>query len=186
MPMKIHGKSEAKHFDMQPDFERGLPPNLFADLKFEDVNNNGIVEAEESVKLHVTIKNKGKGPAQGLTVYVKDSVNDPEFRIKDKKEIAMIRAGQSKHITIPIEAGFDVSTARHKLKISVTEHYGHDMDPAYLILNSLEYQRPKLVLSGMEIVRSGGKERQPLRGMDSCRQVKWSRQSRSYKMWGKM
>jgi len=151
----VSGKSQAKKISLQPSYERGIPPNLFVDMNFVDNNANGILENEESAILELKITNKGKGPAQGLLVTIKDNYYDPEFKIEDQKEIAFIEPGKTKNVLIPINAGFNIKTAEHKLEINVTEHFGYDMDPAYLILNSLEYQKPKLVFSGLEIIDYG-------------------------------
>lgn len=151
----INGKSDIKSFNFTPEYKRGLPPNLFVDLNFKDDNQNGIMESKESGELSLVITNKGKGPAQGLVVEVKDNVNDKHFTIDDRKEIYYIQPDESKNVTLPIKAGFNVKSAEHKLEINVKEHFGYDMDPAYLILNTMEYQKPDLVFSGMEIVDQG-------------------------------
>lgn len=151
----IEGKSEAKSFEFEPKYERGLPPNLFVDLDFKDENRNGIIEAREKGILELTITNKGKGAAQGLVVDVEDNTYDRNFEINDGKKIYFIHPDESKKVTILLKADFDVKTAEHKLEINVKEHFGYDMDPAYLILNTLEYQKPKLAFSGMEIVDQG-------------------------------
>ena len=150
----ITGTSKT-NFKFKPTYERGIPPNLFVELNFEDDDGNGILENKESARIKLNIKNKGNGPAQGLLITVKDNVYDTEFTINDKKEIAYIQPGKSAEVIIPIHAGFRVKTAEHKLEISVTEHFGYDMDPAYLILNTLEYLKPELVFSGLEIIDYG-------------------------------
>jgi len=150
-----HFKSKSKHYNIQPAYERGLPPNLFVELNFHDENQNGILEATETGSLNLTITNKGKGPAQGLEISILDEVSDTEFRIDDKKDVPFIFPDSSKKVIIPINAGLDVQSAEHKLMINVTEHFGYDMDPAYLILNSLEYLEPQLVFSGMDVIDYG-------------------------------
>ena len=150
----ITGTSKT-NFKFKPTYERGIPPNLFVELNFEDDDGNGILENKESARIKLNIINKGNGPAQGLLITVKDNVYDTEFTINDKKEIAYIQPGKSAEVIIPIHAGFRVKTAEHKLEISVTEHFGYDMDPAYLILNTLEYLKPELVFSGLEIIDYG-------------------------------
>jgi hypothetical protein len=151
----ISGKSSIKNFNIEPKYERGLPPNLFVDLNFEDENGNGILESEEKATLKLVVTNKGKGKAQGLNIHIDDNFKDENFSFNDNKQIYFLNPGESTEINIPIEAGFDVKTAEHKLKINVTEHFGYDMDPAFLVLNTLEYQKPKLVFSGLDIVDQG-------------------------------
>jgi len=160
----IEGKSSAKKINLEPNYEKGFPPNLFADLRFSDANGNGIIESEESAELRLTITNKGKGKAQGLIITVNtipentkeiNNFKDNDLIIDDKKKIYFIEPEESVEVLIPIKAGFNIKTAEHKLKINVREHFGYDMDPAYLVLNTMEYLKPKLVFSGLEIVDAG-------------------------------
>ena len=151
----ISGKSNSTHIVLKPEYKRGMPPILYVDLSYEDENNNGILEPNEHSVLSLNITNKGKGPAQGLTVKVNDNVYDPEFKIKDGQKIPFLYPGQSVEIKIPITAGLNVKTNEHKLKIEVTEFFGYDMDPAYLVLNTMKYRNPELVFSGFEIIDTG-------------------------------
>lgn len=150
---KIAGKSST--FKFKASYQRGLPPNLFADLSFQDQNANGILESEETAELKLTLTNKGKGPAQGLEIQISDSFIDSAFSIVDKQKINYIFPEKSVTIDIPIAAGFKVKSGEHRLEINVKEHFGYDMDPAYLVLNSLEFQSPKLVFSGLEVIDVG-------------------------------
>ena len=56
----ITGDSKAQSFSITPEFKRGLPPNLFADLSFEDGNRNGIIESNENGNLNIKLTNKGR------------------------------------------------------------------------------------------------------------------------------
>lgn len=150
-----HFKSKSKYYNIQPAYERGLPPNLFVEYSFLDENQNGILEATETGYLNLKITNKGKGPAQGLEISVLDDVNDAALRIDDKQEIPFIFPDSSKTVVIPISAGLEVQSAKHSFMITVSEHFHYDMDTAYLILNSLKYQEPQLVFSGMDVIDYG-------------------------------
>ena len=153
--VEISGKSPVTHIKLDPVYERGLPPNLFVDMSFMDENNNGILEARESSVLNLVITNKGKGKAQELKVRVIDNNPDRDLDIEDGIVIPYLMPDQSIKVTIPITAGIDIKTAEHKMEISVTEHFGYDMDPAFLILNTFEFLKPELVFSGLEIVDIG-------------------------------
>jgi len=151
----ISGKSNSTRVVLKPDFKRGLPPNLYVDMTYEDGNKNGILEPNEVSVLKLKITNKGKGSAQGLLVQVKDNVYDPGFHIRDGQKIPYLYPGHSAEVSIPISAEFNVKTKEHKLEILVTEHFGYDMDPAYLVLNTIKYQEPELVFSGLDVVDAG-------------------------------
>lgn len=151
----ISGRSQLQQVTIKPEYERGLPPNLFVNLSFEDDNKNGILEANEKARLKLTISNEGKGPAQGLKINVKDDNNDAFLSIRDGQEIAFIDPGKSETVTIELSAGMFIGSAEHKLQIDVKEHFGYDMDPAYLMMSTLQFQEPKLVFSGLEIFDIG-------------------------------
>jgi hypothetical protein len=152
---EVEGKSPPKNFTMEQVLIRELPPNLFAVLNFKDNNGNGILEAQESSVLELIISNKGKGAAQGLEVIVEDSVFDREFKIGEGQHFARLEPDGQVKVVIPISAGIDIKKGGHKLKIVVKEHFGYDMDPAFLYLSTYAYQSPKLVFSGLEIFDSG-------------------------------
>ncbi len=151
----ISGRSQPQKVSIKPEYERGLPPNLFINLSFEDDNKNGILEANESARLNLNISNKGKGPAQGLKINVKDDKIDAALSILDGQEIAFIYPGKSVVVTIELSAGMWIMSSDHKLQIDVKEHFGYDMDPAYLMMSTLQFQEPKLVFSGLEIFDIG-------------------------------
>jgi len=151
----ISGKSQVTPVKLTPEFKRGIPPNLFVKYEFLDNNRNGILEANESANLSIEITNKGKGAAQGLFVKVSDNILDKELNIEYGKEIVFIYPDQKVEVNLSIKAGFLIKSAEHKLEISVSEHFGYDMDPAYLILSTLKFQEPELVFSGLEIVDIG-------------------------------
>lgn len=151
----ISGKSESTRLVLKPKYKQGLPPNLFVKLGFEDDNNNGILEPNESAILKLSITNKGKGPAQGLLVKVKDNMFDTQLTINDGRKIPYLYPDQTVDIEIRLHAGFNIKTAEHKLEIVVTEYFGYDMDAAFLVLNTMKYLEPQLVFSGLEVVDIG-------------------------------
>jgi len=137
-------------------YEReAMPPNLYAELSFTDENGNGILEALETSTLQIKLINKGKGKAQGLGISITDAVTDENLIIGAVPQEKNIEADGVSLITIPISALQEIQTAQHKFKISVTEYFGYDMDDAYLLLNTYQYQIPKIAFAGIEISDSG-------------------------------
>ncbi len=153
----ITGTSPVKAFTMQSLYERGLPPNLFAELQFSDENGNGILESEETAKLILILSNKGNGMAQGLEINVIEQLTQDSALniINSNRTVPYLFPDKSVELEFKLEADFNLKTAEHKFKISVLEHFGYDMDPAYLVLNTLEYQEPKLVFAGYDVVDYG-------------------------------
>jgi hypothetical protein len=133
---------------------RGLPPNLFAELSFDDHNHNGILESQEEAQISMKITNHGKGIAWNLEISIKDSLNDAGIKFPTKT-IPYLSPESSVNITLPIYAEKSIKTQNHKLLINVREYNGYDMDPAYLVINTYAYQPPELVLAGLEIIDDG-------------------------------
>jgi len=151
----VSGKSEPQRIYIKPEYKRGLPPILYADLNFNDENNNGILEANEKAWITLNITNKGKGAAQELTVTVTDDKSDQNFVIGKVNTIPYLQPDQTTKITIPLEAGMEIDSAKHKLEINIKEHFGYDMDPAYLYLSTMKFREPSLAFSGLEVVDLG-------------------------------
>ncbi len=143
------------YLNLDPVYSRGMPPNLFMDMSFEDENNNGVLESSESGLLKMQISNKGAGVAQGLKLSIEDNISDSNFIIGSTPEIFYLNPDESAYFEIPITAKFNIQTHEHKLSINLSEHFGYDMDPAYLVLNSLEYQKPQIVFAGYEVIDYG-------------------------------
>jgi hypothetical protein len=135
---------------------RSLPPNLFADLEFIDDNHNGILEDRENAKLKITLSNQGGGDAMLMEVNVTSDMVDNSMKIYNaNQKINVLRPNEKIEIEIPITTDINLRTATHRFTISVSEYYGYDMEPAYLVLNTYSYQPPKFAISGYEIIDSG-------------------------------
>ena len=159
-PEKIIASKGYKQFssisDEQHISTRSLPPNLFADLEFIDDNGNGILESRESAKLRIILSNQGNGDAMQLKINVMSDINDKSLHIQNAhQQINILRPGEKKEIEVPITTDINLKTATHRLGINVSEYYGYDMEPAYLILNTYAYQPPQFVLSGLEFIDTG-------------------------------
>ena len=133
---------------------RGLPPDLFAELDFDDDNHDGVMEALEQAQLTVRLANRGAGPAHRLKVGIRADKPDAALAYKEIG-ISRLDPNESKEVVIPLEAGIDLKTAQHRLRIDVKEFFGYDMDPAYLVLQTQAFQPPELKFAGLEIVDWG-------------------------------
>ncbi len=134
---------------------RGLPPNLFAELSFTDDNGNGILEAMEKAIITITITNNGKGNAYDLRVSLVDDKPDKSLIIGTMQQIPLLKPGEARKVSFPINTDIKLITVDHKIEIKVSEQYGYDMDPAFLNLQTFEYQHAKLAFSGLEIMDAG-------------------------------
>lgn len=150
----IAGFSEIKS-SQTPVYVKDIPPNLFADLEFIDENSNDILEADETAEIKLSITNKGKGVANKLIVSLTNENNDSHIILPGKKVLHFLYPGQTTSVVFTIAATHDIPSSEYKIRINVSEYSGYDMDAAYLIFNSLEYQSPELSFNGYEIIDSG-------------------------------
>ena len=151
----ISGQSQPTRLVLKPDYKRGLPPILYANMSFSDANNNNILEANETATLTIDISNQGKGPAQSVIVSLTDLSQDAALIIGNAQTIPYIYPDQKVRVTIPIRATLDIGSGQKKLVINIRENFGYDMDPAYLLLNTLAFREPKLAFSGLSIIDAG-------------------------------
>jgi hypothetical protein len=149
------GNSASKELNLSKPYIRGLPPNIFVELQFVDDNANGLLEAEENARLILTLRNDGSGPAQGLQISLKSNVTDPELSIEQDKLVRLVKPNETKVVEMKIHAGFHIKTNEHKMQLHITEHFGYDMDPALLVVNTYQYIPSKIVFSGMDIFDQG-------------------------------
>ena len=151
---EIKSQSESKTINFEPEYKRGLPPELTAEISFEDANKNNIFEANEYAILKIKLGNNGLGPAQGIYVNIKDK-SGKGIEFTDTVSTYFIYPNQIKEYEIPVIASVDLKTAKHNIEIEINEQFGYDVDPINLYIQTLEYQSPKLVFSGLEVLDSG-------------------------------
>ncbi len=133
-------------------YNQGIPPNLYSDVRFQDNNNNNVLEAKEECRFTIAITNKGIGPAQEVTVTISDSCKDPAIIFLDNnKIIPIIYPGKTETVILRIYAGMDIRSADNKFTIKMVERDGFDCDPVSVYLTTLQFQEPKLVVAGLEI-----------------------------------
>lgn len=151
---EINSKSESQEINFEPKYERGLPPELVAEISFEDANKNKILEANEYAILKIKLENSGLGPAQGVNINIKDKTGTG-LTFDDNISTYFIYPNQIREYEIPVIGNLDLKTLKHNIEIEINEHFGYDVDPVQLFVQTLEYQSPKLVFSGLEVLDSG-------------------------------
>lgn len=150
----ITAQSDAKNINFEPEYVRGLPPELVAQISFEDDNKNNILEANEYAILKINIRNVGLGPAQGVHINIKDKTGEG-LTFDDAVSTYFIYPDQTREYEIPIIGNLNLKTQKHNIEIEINEHFGYDADIVQLHVQTLEYQTPKLVFSGLEVIDSG-------------------------------
>jgi len=133
---------------------RRLPPNLYAQIEFNDENGDGILEAGETARVHLILRNEGQGPAQRVRITLEDDLTDPALSATAQSIRAIGSKGKSQ-ATIILRAEMGVRTAQHRMRVRVREYYGYDMDPVYLVLKTKAISPPAITFSGLELEEGG-------------------------------
>jgi hypothetical protein len=132
--------------------ENTVPPMLVASVNFSDDRGlypNGSLDAEEQAELVLTLENKGKGVAYGVTPIV--TAEGKGFSIKDPELLETIRGGERKQILIRIEGKSDLGDGLVDVKIKVRERRReHDAKPVTLTLQTGRLKPPDLIIEARE------------------------------------
>ena len=118
------------------------PPSLSVSLQFSEPSGNAMLDAGEVGEMIVTVKNDGNGNAEALSFRI-----EPETRPHLSYMASMldnIPAGESRSVSIPIEAYMDVKSEDHKLTLHFVEANGFAPDSVAIQFQTNEWKKPKL------------------------------------------
>ncbi len=125
-----------------------LPPFLVASATFTDNTADNLLQAGESGKVTLTIRNTGKGPALGVNArftLIEGSlglfVGNPTYFVGD------IPAGQERTVTTTVDASEDVITQKVKLRVEGTEKNGFGADAVILQFSTKAMEPPLLAVN---------------------------------------
>jgi len=118
------------------------PPSLSVSLQFSEPSGNAMLDAGEVGEMIVTVKNDGNGNAEALSFRI-----EPESRPHLSYMASMldnIPAGESRSVSIPIEAYMDAKSEDHKLTLHFVEANGFAPDSVAIQFQTNEWKKPKL------------------------------------------
>ncbi len=127
------------------------PPYLEALVSFHEPSGNQFLDAEESGRITVTIKNSGKGRSDEIGLNI-SARGDDGINYSRSHNCAEISPGQERMINIPISASFSVQSKEVSMIFNFSEKNGFEPDQARLTFETKKYKRPILVLvDGLDI-----------------------------------
>ena len=152
----VTGVSEPIYFVMLPSNDKDLPPDLYAQVSFNDENRNGILEAGENADIIVSIYNCGDGRAQDVNIQLDVLTSDPELTYEKKEfTIPAIFPNGSAQVIFHVKAGKGLKSMEHKLNIKIIEKFGYDFENIKLTFNAVSFNPAKMEFSGLEIIDFG-------------------------------
>jgi len=120
-----------------------FPPNLSASVSFSDADGNRFLDAGETATLKVTVRNDGRGKAQGVSVVIS---TDYEMLLLSSAvaDVGDIPSGEERDAEFKLIAPEDVEGKDVKLKVEVLESAGFDATPVEVSFRTRAVQPPEI------------------------------------------
>lgn len=128
-----------------------VPPDITAAITFSEPSGNNILDAGETGRLTVTVKNSGKGDALDVAVELKPDKNLKGLTFDKQVPLGTLPAGGSVTKEIELVASEEVPSEQISFKIDVKEANGFDADPIKLSFDVKSFDPPKLVVADVGI-----------------------------------
>lgn len=126
------------------------PPRLAVSVAFLDDSGNQILDASESAKIKVSIKNTGSGPAENLQVILSGKLDGKN--VFQSNSIEIIEPGKSITLELgPIVASDNINTGKSNLKIEFLEENGFEPEPIYITITTQAAIPPDIKLVDFDI-----------------------------------
>jgi len=132
------------------------PPNISADVKFTEPSGNNILDAEETGKLTITVKNIGKGDAFDVRVEISADKRINDLRFNRSVSFGTIPSGKSVTEKIKLAAGESLPTDKVSFTVDIEEANGFDADPLRIAFKTKAFEPPKLVVADIGIEDQNG------------------------------
>ena len=128
-----------------------VPPALAMTIKFVEPSGNDILNAEETGKLVVTVKNSGRGDAFDCRAQIAIAKHIRGLSYEREVALGTIPAGETYVKEIPLTANEEIPTDSVALTIALKEANGFDPAPVKLAFRTKSFAEPKLIVADMGI-----------------------------------
>lgn len=121
-------------------------PNIqFENVKFEDANSNGLIEADERCTLMFEIVNSGKGHACRVKPKITEArIAKSTLQLPKIEEVAEIDPGQRKKFTVVINGTMQQTSAKTILELTAEEKNDFDADTFQIKVSVQAFLPPQL------------------------------------------
>lgn len=132
------------------------PPNLSATVEFKEPSGNNILDAGETGRLIISVKNNGKGDAFDVKAEIKPGKRLDGLLYDKEINIGTISAGQNISKEIELKADEDIPTDSLTFDIDIKEANGFDAAAMRLTFKTKSFEPPKLVIADIGINDQNG------------------------------
>jgi len=133
------------------------PATLTAQLHYSDKTSflpNNTIDAAEKSTITATITNSGKGTAFDVNLITESKYKNINF--PETIPIGDIQPGESKDVTIPINADLSLASGAASFLINAREKRGYDARPVELQVPAAQLRSPELLFGSCNINDSSG------------------------------
>lgn len=133
-----------------------VPPFLSSTVAFSEPSGNNILDADETGRLIVTVKNSGKGDAYDVKAEVAANRSLSGLSFERDVVIGTVPAGGQAVREIPLRAGEEVATDSITFTVEVREANGFDPQPMRISFKTRAFEPPKLIVADLGISDQNG------------------------------
>ncbi|WDN89521.1 hypothetical protein BuS5_02489 [Desulfosarcina sp. BuS5] len=154
---KIISSSEFKAYANSSQMIQTSPATLTAQLHYSDKTSflpNNTIDAAEKSTITAIITNSGKGTAFDVNLITESKYKNINF--PETIPIGDIQPGESKDITIPINADLSLASGTASFLINAREKRGYDARPVELQISAAQLRSPELLFASCNINDSSG------------------------------
>ena len=134
-----------------------MPPILsLSNVTFTDKDNSNRIEANEDCIISFTITNSGKGAANNLKAFIKNTSAVTGLSFNPSVIIGTISPFDHQKVNIPISGMMNLTSGTAKFVISFEEEKGFPPDPIELNIASKEFIKPLLKIVDYSFLTDNG------------------------------
>ncbi len=131
------------------------PARLTLAATFSDPSGDGILDAEETASVAVTVKNEGPGRAFEVRLKSEWDGATPPVDAPATEDLGRLEPGASASRTLSLVGRPSLTAGAARLKLTAVEVNGFDADPVILEFKTRAFMAPKLVVTGLVVGGSG-------------------------------
>ncbi|MBF0328764.1 MAG: caspase family protein [Nitrospirae bacterium] len=132
------------------------PPNLSATVKFNEPSGNNILDAGETGRLILEIKNSGSGDAFDVRAEIKPDRRIEGLRFDRDISLGTIGAGQSITKEIELAADEEILSGRAVFGIALKEANGFDLKHPGIAFSTKAFEPPMLIVADIGVNDQNG------------------------------
>ncbi|MBI3554442.1 MAG: caspase family protein [Elusimicrobia bacterium] len=131
------------------------PARLSAQVAVEDLSGDGVVEAGESARLSVKLRNAGPGPAYALRLALEALSGAEALSLPGAVELGNLPANQSLEKEVRLEVSESAAPQKVRLRLAIREGNGFDTEPAVIEFQTRFSRPPILEVSDISVGGTG-------------------------------